>query len=136
MSNIFKAALGFMGFFNTEEGDDFKIGTTSRKNNEKIVSLHPKTSHLTIEHITPKTFDDVMNIAKMLQDKTIVTINLALVDVALRNQIIDFVSGSVYALDGGVMELSDNVYLLAAQGVTLQDRQRDTSKFTWSKEPK
>ena len=63
-----------------------------------------------------------MDIAKRLQNKAIVTINVALVDVALRNRIIDFVSGSVYALDGGIMKLADNVYLLADQGVTLQER--------------
>jgi len=53
------------------------------------------------------------------------------VDVALSKRVIDFVSGAVYALDGGVMKLADNVYLLAGQGVALQER--DSSNFLWSK---
>ena len=124
MSNILNTALDFMGFLTTEEEDDdgSKIETTSRKSNEKIVSLHPKALQPTIVHITPKAFDDVMGIVKRLQNKTIVTINLELVDVALRNRIIDFASGSVYALDGGVMKIADNVYLLAGRGVTLKER--------------
>ena len=123
MSNILNAALDFMGFLDREEDDDFKTETTSRENNKKIVSLVPKTSQPTIVHITPKAFDDVMDIAKRLQNKTIVTINLALLDVTLRNRIINFASGAVYALDGGIMKLADNVYLLAGQGVTLQEKQ-------------
>ena len=137
MSNILNTALDFMGFLTTEdeEEDGPKIETVSRKSNEKIVSLYPKVSQPTIVHITPKVFEDVMGITKRLLNKSIVTINLELVDVALRNRIIDFCSGSVYALDGGVMKLADNVYLLAGQGVTLKERPTDASKFPWSKEP-
>ncbi|HZK84042.1 MAG TPA: cell division protein SepF [Desulfosporosinus sp.] len=105
-----------------------------RKNHQKIVSLLPRASQPTIVHMTPKAFDEVVDITKSLQNKKIVTINLALVDVALRNRIFDFACGSVYALDGEFMKLADNVYLLAGQGVTLQERQRDSSKFPWSKE--
>jgi len=133
MSKLLNTALDFMGFLNTDEEDGYKIETMSRRNDEKVVPLQPKTSQPTIVHITPKTFDEVMDIAKRLQNKTIVTMNLTLVDEALRNEILDFASGSVYALDGGVMTLGDNVYLLAGQGVTLQERKRDSPKFPWSK---
>ena len=126
MSNMLNTALDFMGFRDTDEDDDFKE-TITRQDNKKIVSLLPKTSQPTIVHITPKSFDDVMDITKRLQDKTIVTINLALVEVAVSKRIVDFASGAVYALDGEIMKLAENVYLLAGQGVTLQDR--DSSSF-------
>jgi len=122
-----------MGLVNPDEVDGYKIETLSRKNNENVPLLQPKTSQPSILHITPKVFDEVMDIAKRLQNKTIVTMNLALVDEALRNEILDFASGSVYALDGGVMKLGDNIYLLAGQGVTLQERKRKFSRFPWSK---
>ena len=133
MSKLLNTALDLMGFLNPDEVDGYKIETLSRKNNEKTVSLQPKTSQPTVVHIAPKTFDDVMGIANRLQLKKIVTMNLDLVDEALRNEILDFASGAVYALDGGVMKLGENVYLLASQGVTLQERKRDSSKFPWSK---
>ena len=134
MSNILNTALDFMGFLDTDEKDGFEIEATSRKDNKKTISLVPQTSQPTIVHITPNAFDDVMDLVKRLQDKTIVTINLALVDVALSKRIIDFANGAVYALDGGVMKLADDVYLLAGQGVALQERA--TSNFPWNKEPK
>ena len=133
MSNMLNTALDFMGFLDTEEEDGFEVETVSRKNHEKIVSLQSKTSQPTIVHITPKAFDDVMDITKRLQDKTIVTINLALVDVALSRRINDFVNGVVYALGGGVMKLADNVYLLAGQGVKLQERETTTRGFRGAK---
>jgi len=119
VSTILNAALDFMGFLNTDQEDGFEIETMSRKNNKKTISLAPKTSQPTIVHITPEAFEDVMDIAKSLQDKIIVTMNLALLDVPLSQRIIDFASGAVYALDGGVMKLANNVYLLAGQGVAL-----------------
>ena len=137
MSNMLNTALDLMGFLNTEddeEEDGSEIETTPRKNHQKLVSLVPKTTQPTIVHMTPKAFEDVTDITKSLQNKKIVTINLALVDVALRNRIFDFACGSVYALDGEFMKLADNVYLLASQGVTLQDRQKDSLKYPWSKE--
>jgi len=130
---MLNTALDFMGFLDTEEEDGFEVETVSRKNHEKIVSLQSKTSQPTIVHITPKAFDDVMDITKRLQDKTIVTINLALVDVALSRRINDFVNGVVYALGGGVMKLADNVYLLAGQGVKLQERETTTRGFRGAK---
>jgi cell division inhibitor SepF len=135
MSKLLNTALNFMGFLNTDE-DGYEIETMSRKNNEKIVQFQPKTSQPTIVHIIPKAFDEVIDITKRLQNKTIVTMNLALLDEALRNEILDFASGSVYALDGGVMKLGDNVYLLASQGAMLQERKSDSSKFSWSKNTK
>lgn len=133
---MLNTALDFMGFLNTDEDEGFDNETTSRLNNKKIVSLPSKTKPPTIVHITPMAFDDVMDIAKRLQDKTIVTINLALVEVALSRRIIDFASGAVYALDGGIMQLADSVYLLAGQGVSLQERDSSSSKFQWNKESK
>ena len=133
MSKLLNTAFDFMGLVNPDEVDGYKIETLSRKNNKNVSLLQQKTSQPTILHITPKVFDEVMDIAKRLQNKTIVTMNLALVDEALRNEILDFASGSVYALDGGVMKLGDNIYLLAGQGVTLQERKRKFSRFPWSK---
>ena len=131
MSKILNTALDFMGFLDTDEDDGFEIETKSKIDNKKTNSFVPKTSQPIIVHITPNAFDDVMDIAKRLQDKTIVTINLAMVDVALSKRIFDFASGAVYALDGGVLKLADNVYLFAGQGVTLQER--ESSNFQWSK---
>ena len=137
MSNILNTALNFMGFLTTEKEDDgSKIENMPIKKENDFASLHFKTSQPTIVHMTPEAFDEVLEISKSLQDKKIVTINLALVDVALRNQIIDFASGTVYALNGEIMKLAENVYLLAGQGVTVQESQRDSSKFPWSKVPK
>jgi len=122
-----------MGFVNAEEHDGFRTDTLSKKNKETIFPLQPEASPPTIVHITPKAFNEVMDIAKRLQNQTIVTMNLALVDEALRNEILDFASGCVYALDGGVMKLGDHVYLLAGQGVTLQEKKKASSRFPWIK---
>ena len=78
-----------MGFLTTddEEEDGSEIETTPRKNHQKLVSLVPTTTQPTIVHMTLVAFEEVKDMTKMLQDKKIVTINLALVDVA-RSEVI------------------------------------------------
>ncbi|HZK55546.1 MAG TPA: cell division protein SepF [Desulfosporosinus sp.] len=122
MSKLLNTAFEFMGFVNAEEHDGYRIETLLKENKEDVVPLQPHTSQPTVVHIVPKAFNEVMDIATSLRYGEIVTMNLALVDEALRNEILDFASGSVYAFDGGLMKLGDNVYLLAGQGVTLQDK--------------
>lgn len=134
MSNMLNSALNLMGFLWDEEEEDEEDGSevnTARKNQHKIVSLIPKASQPTIVQMAPVEFDEVKEISKRLQDNNIVTLNLALVDVALRNRIFDFACGTVYALDGGVMKLADHVYIFAREGVTLKERPKDSSKFQW-----
>ena len=58
-----------------------------------------------------KTFDDAAKAADELRKKKAVILNMENVDKALTRRVVDFLSGSVYALDGSVKKVAQSTYL-------------------------
>ena len=58
-----------------------------------------------------KTFDDTAKAADELRRKKAVILNMENVDKALTRRVVDFLSGSVYALDGSVKKIAQSTYL-------------------------
>lgn len=130
MANVLQTALRVMGFVDDEEHDqglDIENSRISVKQRRNVISLsndedtNLKKRQPMVINIVPNEFEDVRRITQGLQNQAIITVNLGLLNDELRKRIIDFVSGTVYALDGSLMKLADMVYLLAAKGVRLQE---------------
>lgn len=58
-----------------------------------------------------KSFDDTAKAADELRKKKAVILNMENVDKALTRRVVDFLSGSVYALDGRVKKVAQATYL-------------------------
>ena len=58
-----------------------------------------------------KTFDDAAKAADELRKKKAIILNMENVDKALTRRVVDFLSGSVYALDGRVKKVAQSTYL-------------------------
>jgi len=58
-----------------------------------------------------KTFDDAAKASDELRRKRAVILNMENVDKALTRRVVDFLSGSVYALDGSVKKVAQSTYL-------------------------
>ena len=58
-----------------------------------------------------KTFDDAAKAAGELRKKRAIILNMENVDKALTRRVADFLSGSVYALDGSVKKVAQSTYL-------------------------
>ncbi len=58
-----------------------------------------------------KTFDDAARAADELRKKKAVILNMENVDKSLTRRVVDFLSGSVYALDGSVKKIAQSTYL-------------------------
>ena len=58
-----------------------------------------------------KTFDDAAKAADELCKRKAVILNMENVDKALTRRVVDFLSGSVYALDGRVKKVAQSTYL-------------------------
>lgn len=59
----------------------------------------------------PESFNDAPGIATNLRNKKAVVLNLENVDKALARRVVDFLSGTTYALDGSVKKVSQATYL-------------------------
>ena len=58
-----------------------------------------------------KTFDDAAKAADELRRRKAVILNMENVDKTLTRRVVDFLSGSVYALDGSVKKVAQSTYL-------------------------
>ncbi len=58
-----------------------------------------------------KTFDDAARGANELRSKRAIILNMENVDKALTRRVVDFLSGSVYAMDGSVKKVAQATYL-------------------------
>ena len=58
-----------------------------------------------------KTFDDAARAADELRKRKAVILNMENVDKSLTRRVVDFLSGSVYALDGSVKKVAQSTYL-------------------------
>ena len=58
-----------------------------------------------------KTFDDAARAADDLRRKKAIILNMENVDKSLTRRVVDFLSGSIYALDGSVKKVAQSTYL-------------------------
>ena len=80
-----------------------------------------------------KTFDDAAKAADELRRKKAVILNMENVDKALTRRVVDFLSGSVYALDGSVKKIAQSTYLFCPHNMDvvgdLESAQADIESY-------
>ena len=69
--------------------------------------------------IEPETFNDAQQIAGNLQKKKPVVINFEKTETETAKRIIDFISGTMYALNGEIKKIGHNVFLCAPNNVNV-----------------
>lgn len=90
-----------------------------RKNKGNIVSIHSqKNSRIVLNE--PRSYEETQDIADHLRSRKPVIVNLQRVraDQALR--IVDFLSGTVYALNGSISKIGPNIFLCTPESVEIQ----------------
>ncbi|MBQ6832227.1 MAG: cell division protein SepF [Oscillospiraceae bacterium] len=66
-----------------------------------------------------KTFDDAAKASDELRKKKAIILNMENVDKALTRRVVDFLSGSVYALDGSVKKIAQSTYLFCPHNMDI-----------------
>lgn len=67
--------------------------------------------------LKPLRFNDVQSIADRLTQRTPVLIDVEQLDVATARRVLDFLSGTTYALEGHIQKVTEHTFLLAPGGV-------------------
>ena len=83
--------------------------TASSGFNGQVLNMSSGKQEVVLFHA--KTFDDAARAADELRRKKAVILNMENVDKALTRRVVDFLSGSVYALDGSVKKIAQSTYL-------------------------
>lgn len=69
--------------------------------------------------IEPKTYTEGKAIAKALFRKEIVIINFSAIDEQQARRIVDFTTGTVYALDGDIQRIGDEIFLCTPASIEI-----------------
>lgn len=105
-------------------------------NNSKVVNIHTSASAKVIIS-KPTQYDDATEICEALKSRKIVVINTTAIENRIAQRLLDFVSGSCYALGGELQEIEKGVYLLSPSNVEVTNELRSeiSSKalFNWNK---
>ncbi|HEY3315262.1 MAG TPA: cell division protein SepF, partial [Bacillota bacterium] len=93
-----------------------------------VVNL-PAAKPIKVVVVEPKSFDEVENIAENLKNRRPIIVNLEEVDKELARRVIDFLSGTAFAIDGITQRISAGVFLFAPNSVDVTSMVRDRSVF-------
>ncbi|NLW45394.1 MAG: cell division protein SepF [Syntrophomonadaceae bacterium] len=72
----------------------------------------------------PTTFEEAQDLADSLKNRRQVVLNLNRTDIEIARRIIDFLSGTTYALDGQTQKLGENIFLFAPSNVEISREPR------------
>ncbi|WP_410514529.1 cell division protein SepF [Paenibacillus sp. BR2-3] len=104
-----------------DEEDYEPVPVETRKNQRggNVVSIHSQ-KNVKVVLYEPRSYDEAQEIADHLRSHRTVVINLQRVrnDQAMR--IIDFISGTVYALGGGISKIGGNIFMCTPDTVEIQ----------------
>ena len=95
---------------NVEEEQPEEKGLFGRKN--KLVSM-PQVQPVKMVITQPTTFEQSEEICSYLKERKSVIVNLEYVNKDVARRIVDFISGSVHALDGHIQKVSNAIFLVA-----------------------
>ena len=73
-----------------------------------------------LTYVTPKGYGDVEYAIDNLKKGATVMVTLTGLKLSTKIRVIDLLSGAVYALGGGIMETSPNVYLISPTGINIK----------------
>ena len=119
----------FLGMESAEEADeledrayDYDYEEDEEQENEginkifnrksKVVNM-PQTQNIKMVISQPTNFEQSEEICNYLKERKSVIVNLEYVNKDIARRIVDFISGSVHALDGHIQKISNSIFLIA-----------------------
>lgn len=88
------------------------------KSSNKVVNIH-SAGHFKVVILQPETFEQAREITDHLKGRKPVIANVEGLEKNQAQRIVDFLSGSVYALGGNIQRISNGIFLIAPQNVDI-----------------
>jgi cell division inhibitor SepF len=130
----FKRNRGLMLISNTNADVNNVISLPTAKSGLTPAS-HLSSKQLKVMVVEPVSFDDVQHVADYLKSKKPVVVNLENADNEISRRMIDFISGTTYALNGSMQKISAQIFLCAPQNVDVayshREEQQENNIFPW-----
>lgn len=103
--------------------DDF---TPPPKKKEKVqhlnnvVSLQAVKQNIRMILLEPRTYEETQEIADHLRNRRPVIVNLQRLHFEQAKRVVDFLSGTVYAIGGDIQKIGPNIFLCTSENIEIQ----------------
>ncbi|WP_296899551.1 cell division protein SepF [uncultured Megamonas sp.] len=105
-----------------ENTDDNDVQATNYQNPDNVVDFKNKAktnNQLKVMVIEPVSFDDAQQVADHIRNHKPVVVNFENTNSDVAKRIIDFISGTTYALSGDIKKVGKNVFMCAPDNVSV-----------------
>ncbi|UOQ93095.1 cell division protein SepF [Halobacillus shinanisalinarum] len=102
-----------------QEEDVAPMQKNKQRHEGNVVSLKSAKSSSKMVLSEPKNYNEAQEIADQLVNRKAVVINLQRVDHAQAKRIVDFLSGTVYAIGGDIQKLGSQTFLCTPDNVEI-----------------
>jgi cell division inhibitor SepF len=111
----------------------------SRKSQQKITPMKPSRrsngTGMEVCVIKPSNIEDAREITETLLANRAVVLNLEGLDVEIAQRIIDFTSGSTYAISGNLQKISNYIFIITPASVDISGDFQEILSGTFSVPP-
>lgn len=99
--------------------DDMEEAPRKPVKNSNMRVVKKSTSGLEVVVIKPTTFEEAREITDTLLSNRAVVLNLEGIEIELAQRIIDFASGSTYAINGKLQKISNYIFIVTPPSVDI-----------------
>lgn len=102
-----------------EDDEVLDMHTAEQKRKGNVVSIHSqKQTRLILSE--PRTYDEAQELADHLRNRKPIIVNLQRVRSDQAGKIVDFLSGTVYALNGSIAKLGPDIFVCTPDHIEIQ----------------
>ncbi|RKL63179.1 cell division protein SepF [Thermoanaerobacteraceae bacterium SP2] len=123
--NILNRILYFLGIedenpVSTEDRTDYEpyVNRPEIKPKGRVINIH-QTSKNKMVIYKPASFDEVREISDEVKSRRAVIVNMEKLDKDSAKRVLDFMSGSIYALNGTVKKIGPGIFIFAPDNVDI-----------------
>ncbi|MFB4162586.1 cell division protein SepF [Alteribacillus sp. JSM 102045] len=91
--------------------------TYEKKDGKNVVSLQSVQQSAKVMLMEPRQYDEAQDIADHLKNRKSVIINVQRIQSDQARRIVDFLSGTVYAIGGDIQKVGTNIFLCTPDNV-------------------
>jgi cell division inhibitor SepF len=132
MANFLDKIVTSLGWTEAEavHDDDHEIenpirSSETKGNTSKVVRMGIGTGS-TVNILYPESFEEARDVCNLVKQNISVIINLENMNKDLGQRIVDFISGSVLALDGSINKVSNGVFFIAPSSCEIMSQDMNT----------
>lgn len=100
----------------SEYDDEYESALDAQKQKGNVVSIHSQKSNRMML-VEPRSYEETQEIADYLRSRRPVIVNLQRVRKEQAVKIVDFLSGTVYALSGGIAKVGPDIFLCTPEHI-------------------